>query len=113
MQMRPSFKSGDVIISKKSKPIHIAAKFARPVVIKPRQPSFKPDAPAPRSFLGQAAFKAKEIKERGLKIDLGKTKIKTPVLDDQGNPIHDAEGNVVMRDKSIDIAEIGGYVNRF
>ena len=59
------------------------------------------------THLGQDEFKAREIKERGIKVDLGTTKIKIPVTDDQGNPIHDAEGNVVLKDKTVKLAKIG------
>lgn len=106
---RPSFKVGDVIISRQQPPITIRdlpQSQAAPVV-RERAPSFKATTPGPRTFLGIEAFRAKELREKGLKIDLGSVKVSVPVLDDRDNPINDASGNPVMKEKSIRLSDIG------
>ena len=105
--MRPAFKTGDVLISRKPGPIVLPR---RPVVKQSRQPAFKESVPGPRTFLGVEAFRAKEIKEKGIKVDLGSIKTSIPVLDDRGNPIRDAQGNVVMKKKNVQLADIGGTI---
>ncbi len=103
---RSNFRTGDVIVNRPS-PI-IQPFRQKSTKIDTRATAFKSTEPAPRTFLGIAEFKAKELREKGLKVDLGDVKIKVPVLDDQGNPIHDHAGVAVMKDKTVRLNDIGG-----
>lgn len=114
--LRSNFKTGDVIISGSTPPLK-AIRGARrsttigsrvkPIVAKERAPSFKATEPGPRTFLGINEFRAKELKEKGLKIDLGTVKVREPVLDDRGNPINDAAGQPVTRERNVEMKNIG------
>jgi hypothetical protein len=105
--MRPSFKVGESFITRKQ-PIRQIPE--RRVITSVQAPAFKATAPRPRNFLGQEAFEAKELKEKGVKVDLGTVKTRVPVLDDRGNPIRDAEGKPVTKEKEVKIGDIGGTV---
>lgn len=105
VQFIPSYKTGDLTISRKSK-IILPPKSRR--IFKERPPSFKPHGPRPRRFLGSSEYMTQEIKKRGLKIDIGKIKVKQPLLDDKGIPMKDQAGNVRTYEKIVDLKDIGG-----